>query len=184
MIRPKLWIIASLIGVVGLGGTAAIAQRPGGGPGDGMGYGGGPGLLSPYHAEVVEQLDLSADQQADMEALRSQVLTQVEAVLTPDQQTQLRTAFESGEVFGVLRDLDLDADQRDQLRSIMGAAHDQASTILTDAQQDEVRTMMRDRMGNHQGQRRDRHRDGSCSEGEGRPRNQSSQSNQSSQIDQ
>lgn len=178
MIRPKVWIIASLIGVVGLGGTAAIAQRSGGGLGGGLGHGGGPGLLSPYHTEIVEQLDLSAEQQADIEALRSQVRTQVEAVLTPDQQTQLSTAFDSGEVFGVLRDLDLDADQRDQLRSIMWSAHDQASTILTDAQRDELRTMMHDRMGNHQGQRRDRYRDGSCSGGGGQPRNPNNQMSQ------
>lgn len=75
--------------------------RPEGRPGQ---FGGRPGpmfrpgmILPPF---VVEQLDLSAEQQEKLEALQSEVRTQLDKILTTEQKDQLRVMAERGPMMG------------------------------------------------------------------------------------
>lgn len=77
------------------------AGRPEGRPGQ---LGGRPGpmfrpgmILPPF---VAERLDLSVDQQEKLEALQSEVRTQLDKILTTEQKEQLRVMSERGPMMG------------------------------------------------------------------------------------
>jgi Spy/CpxP family protein refolding chaperone len=138
MSRKHLWIVVGLVGSLTLGGTAAIAQRPAGPR--------GLGLFSPRFEAVAEQLNLSAEQQAEFAALRGQVRSQMEAVLTDAQRAQMGDGVTDcpGQA---LRALDLDEAQQQQLWTIMQSAHNDAANILTDEQRATLQGPMGDRAG-------------------------------------
>ncbi|MEO0853812.1 MAG: hypothetical protein AAFY15_09970, partial [Cyanobacteria bacterium J06648_11] len=73
---------------------------------------GGPGKL-------MEELNLTTDQQAQVEAIRTEQREQMASILTDDQRTQLEAARESGQRRrGVLQSLDLTEDQQGELKSL------------------------------------------------------------------
>ena len=104
------------------------------------------------HHQVLEQLDLSEDQSARLASLREDTRSQIQAVLSSDQQSQLEAAREAGEARRqAWRSLDLSEEQRDRIRAIREDSRTEFESILTDdqlAQIEEMRQARSDRQGN------------------------------------
>ncbi|NEP19997.1 MAG: hypothetical protein F6J97_24435 [Leptolyngbya sp. SIO4C1] len=93
-----------------------------------------------------EQLNLTEAQSTQIEAIRSDTRSQIEAVLTPEQQASLddSESFRRG-----LKALDLSDDQRSQIRSIHASSREQIEAVLTEEQRQQL-LAARDRRG-HRG---------------------------------
>ncbi len=113
------------------------------------------GMMRFAHAEGggrghhLEQLNLSDEQAAQIEALRTSAHDQMEAILTDEQ----RTALESSENQGrrAWRQLDLSEDQRSQLRTIRESTREQIGALLTDEQRQQMEAMHEGRRGRRGG---------------------------------
>ena len=113
--------------------TAQAAERAeGGGPGHGL-----------------DKLNLTADQSAQIEAIRTDTKSQMQAVLTPEQQTALES---SGDQRGALRQLNLTDAQRSQMQAIREASKTKIDAVLTAEQRQQLEQMHQDRGGDRQGQ--------------------------------
>ncbi|MEM8545405.1 MAG: Spy/CpxP family protein refolding chaperone [Cyanobacteria bacterium P01_H01_bin.119] len=89
--------------------------------------------------EILEQLDLTEAQQAELEAIRSNTRSQIEAVLTDEQQQQVAAAIESGgESRDALQSIELTDAQQQEIRSIMEGSREQMSQVLTDEQRQQL----------------------------------------------
>ncbi|MGB3293035.1 MAG: hypothetical protein WBB01_08620 [Phormidesmis sp.] len=77
-----------------------------------------------------EQLNLTEAQSSQVEAIRTEARSQIEAVLTPEQ----RATFDSESERGGMRSLDLTDEQRSQIRAIRDSSREQINAILTDEQ--------------------------------------------------
>jgi periplasmic protein CpxP/Spy len=77
-----------------------------------------------------EQLDLTEAQSTQLETIRNNTRSQIQAVLTPEQQTTLDNEGPRG-----LKSLGFSEDQRSQIRSIREASKEEIGTVLTDEQQ-------------------------------------------------
>lgn len=108
------------------------------------------GLMKIAHAEGVgrgdrfEQLNLSDAQRTQLEAIRTDTRSQVEAILTTEQQTALENSEERGP--RAFRQLDLSEDQRQQLRAIYEDSREEISAILTDEQRSQIEDMRQQRI--------------------------------------
>lgn len=94
--------------------------------------------------EMAERLNLTPEQQTELEAIKNDARSQVEAVLTDDQLAALE------EVTGrdrrrAMRNLDLSEEQRTQLQSIREASRAAADEVLTDEQQAQLQEMRSNR---------------------------------------
>lgn len=113
------------------------------------------GMMRFAHAEGggrghhLEQLNLSDEQAAQIEALRTSAHDQMEAILTDEQ----RTALENSESQGrrAWRQLDLSEDQRSQLRTIRESTREQIGALLTDEQRQQMEAMHEGRRGRRGG---------------------------------
>ncbi|MEL6491663.1 MAG: hypothetical protein AAFV85_07470 [Cyanobacteria bacterium J06634_6] len=116
------------------------------------------GLVKASHAEGgrggqhLEQLDLSEAQRTQIEAIRTDTRSQIESVLTADQQATLENSEQRGR--RAFRELDLSEDQREQLRAIHEDSRDQVSEVLTDEQRSQLEEM-REQRGDRRGVRRE-----------------------------
>ena len=85
----------------------------------------------------LEQLDLTGAQSSQIEVIRTETRSQIEAVLTPEQ----RSALGDDELGrGSWRSLDLTEEQRNQIRTIKDGSREQISTVLTEEQRQEITT--------------------------------------------
>lgn len=92
-------------------------------------------------------IELTQQQQAQMTQLRQQTLTQVQSILTPQQQEQLKTVMAQRQnLQSAIAALNLTPQQKDQLRQVLMAARTQASSILTPEQQQQLRRNIRARI--------------------------------------
>ncbi len=133
---------------------AQLQQRPGQGLGQqGQGLGQGPqGILA--------NLNLTSDQQARMRELQKDTRKQIEAVLTPTQREQYRTALQNrmrgmrdsntnlnsssmprGGQQNMLTSLNLSQSQKSQIAQIMQSSRRQMDNILTDSQRAQLQQM-------------------------------------------
>jgi periplasmic protein CpxP/Spy len=125
--QAKLWPALLLTGMVLMGGTglSAIAQTP-------------PPLTQTFPA--LQGVTLTPSQQTQLRALSQQLLPQVRAVLTPEQQQQFTAALKQGTgVRGALSSLSLSMGQKMQLRQQLQASKKQLEQILTPAQRQQIR---------------------------------------------
>ena len=83
----------------------------------------------------LEQLNLTEAQSSQIEAIRTETRSQIEAVLTPEQQAALG---EGESLRRGLRSLDLTDDQRSQIRALKEGSREQISAILTDEQRQQL----------------------------------------------
>ena len=117
------------------------------------------GLMKSVHAEGggrghhLEQLDLSDAQRSQIEAIRTNTRSQIDSVLTANQQATLENSEQRGR--RAFRELDLSEDQREQLREIHEASRDRVSSVLTDAQRSQLEERREQRS-----ERRDLRREG------------------------
>lgn len=104
------------------------------------------GRFGEERAQMLEQLDLTEDQQDQLQSIRDDAQTQMLNVLTEAQRTDLEAALEAGEPLPrAVRDLDLSDEQRQQLREIHEASHEAARNVFTDEQREQLRAMMPER---------------------------------------
>ncbi|NEQ53651.1 MAG: hypothetical protein F6K11_26545 [Leptolyngbya sp. SIO3F4] len=94
--------------------------------------------------EVAEELNLTPEQQTELDAIKEDAQTQVEAVLTDDQLAALegKTGRERRQA---MRSLDLSEDQRTQLREIRETSRAAADDVFTDEQQAQLQAMHSER---------------------------------------
>ena len=85
-----------------------------------------------------EQLDLTEAQSSQIEAIRTETRSQMEAVLTPEQR---ETLADSDSLKAGLRALDLTDEQRDQIRSLKEDSREQIGAVLTDEQRQQLSEM-------------------------------------------
>ncbi|NEO27596.1 MAG: hypothetical protein F6K03_12065 [Kamptonema sp. SIO4C4] len=105
--------------------------------------------------EIISELNLTENQQAEMAAIREATRSQLENVLTEEQKASFRSALEDGQWFRqAMRSLDLSQDQREQIRAIMQESRDDMRAILTEEQQQQIRELMQSRRGRGRGQGR------------------------------
>ncbi|MGB3786693.1 MAG: Spy/CpxP family protein refolding chaperone [Phormidesmis sp.] len=103
--------------------TLAASRREGRGHGRG-GRGG-----------YIENLNLSDEQSAQIEAIRAEEKSQQAALLTAEQQATLGDGELGRRAW---RSLDLTDEQREQMRAIHEASHEQINAVLTDEQRQQL----------------------------------------------
>ena len=97
--------------------------------------------------EISDQLDLTADQQAQIANLRRNTRTQIQSILQPNQRQQFLTAWQQGSSFrDSVAAMNVTAEQRQQLREVAQSTRSQARALLTDAQRQELRQLIQDRL--------------------------------------
>lgn len=101
--------------------------------------------LSQPGGPIWETLDLSPEQQQQLNQLRQDRQNQVMEILTEDQQQQLEvlkqtSAAGSGLGRGMIRQLDLSVDQQTALRQLHDVTKVEVQQILTPAQQDQLQS--------------------------------------------
>lgn len=90
---------------------------------------------------MLEQLNLTEQQQAQIDSIRDDAKAQSLNVLTDAQRTELASSLESDEpLHHAMRDLDLSEEQREQLRAIHEASHEAVENVLTDEQREQLET--------------------------------------------
>jgi periplasmic protein CpxP/Spy len=84
-------------------------------------------------------LDLTAEQEAQITQVRQDARTQLEGVLSAEQQQSVKTSMEQGATSReAIAPLDLSSEQRTQLRSIQQSIRQDIANILTPEQQQQV----------------------------------------------
>ncbi len=109
----------------------------------------GPAILKASSANalppaVVEELDLTSEQEAELDSIREDGRAQAEAVLT-DEQLSVIDGTEGNERRQAIQSLDLSEDQRAQLREIYEESRTAADEVLTEEQKDKLREMQGNR---------------------------------------
>jgi periplasmic protein CpxP/Spy len=94
---------------------------------------GGPG----GRGDHLEQLNLTEEQSTQIQAIRTDTRSQMQAILTPEQQAA--TAGESGP--RAWRSLDLSEEQRSQMQAIRDASKEKIDALLTDEQRQQLEQM-------------------------------------------
>ena len=82
-----------------------------------------------------EALNLTDDQSAQIEAIRTETKSQMEALLTPEQRA---TLGEGNKGRGGFRNLDLTDEQRQQMQAIHEASHEKINAVLTPEQRQQL----------------------------------------------
>lgn len=114
------------------------------------------GIVSEAQAEGgrrsqrLEQLDLSADQFEQIQAIRTDARSQIDSILTDEQ----RATLAGREDRRAWRELDLSDSQREQIRSVYEASRAEASAILTTEQQAQLEAMRENRQHRRNSRRR------------------------------
>lgn len=88
-------------------------------------------------------INLSAEQRAQMEQIRTETRAQIEGVLTPEQRQQWQAATQNGQRRrGAMAALNLSQAQQTQIRQIMESSRDRATAVLTPEQRQQVEQRM------------------------------------------
>lgn len=91
----------------------------------------------------LEQLDLTASQSSQIEAIRTDARAQVRSLLTADQRATLENSAEQGR--RAFRELALSESQREQMRAIHEDSREQISALLTPEQLEQIESMRQER---------------------------------------
>ncbi len=84
-------------------------------------------------------IELSAEQQAQMEQIRNETRAQIEAVLTPEQRQQWQAATQNGQRRrGAMAALNLSEAQRTQIRQIVQSSKERVTAVLTPEQRQQI----------------------------------------------
>ena len=96
---------------------------------------------------AVEELDLSEDQQTEIESIQSNMVEELSGILTESQMSQFTTAQANGDdMRSVMRGLGLTSSQRSSVMSLMRDTQSQIMDVLTPEQRAELEEEMpRDR---------------------------------------
>jgi Spy/CpxP family protein refolding chaperone len=100
------------------------------------------------------ELNLTPQQQAQIEQIRENAKSQMQNILTPEQRQQFETMRQQGQQVGKGRQrgqgmgrMNLSVEQREQMRSLRDSTHQQISNVLTPEQQEQLRQKIEARRG-------------------------------------
>ena len=95
-----------------------------------------------------EELNLTTDQQTQLERIRDNKHSQIEQILTPEQRETFQQLQEQRQRHREgMRSLNLTEAQRSQMREIHQSAREQMRDVLTEEQQEQIRQMRGNRRG-------------------------------------
>ncbi|MEO1388204.1 MAG: hypothetical protein AAFV85_12640 [Cyanobacteria bacterium J06634_6] len=98
----------------------------------------------PVAQTILEDLDLSENQQQQLSSLRQSTRSQVQSVLTPEQQSYAQAIILEGADFREsVEKMNITSQQREDLRSIFQSAREDLQTILTPEQRSLLRQTIR-----------------------------------------
>ncbi|MCY7320835.1 MAG: Spy/CpxP family protein refolding chaperone [Phormidesmis sp. CAN_BIN36] len=98
---------------------------------------------------ALEQLNLTTDQEAKLAQIRQDTRTQLEDLLTVEQQETLRTKLSEGATFReAIAAMNPSEGQRTQIRDTFRSARQSASEVLTPAQRQQAREWRQSRPRN------------------------------------
>ncbi len=98
--------------------------------------------------QLIETLDLTEAQQAQLQELRQSMRSQYQGTLTDEQRATLRSAIANGEnPRAAMRSLNLTNAQRQQLQAARQTFRQGMQSILTQEQQQQLRQMMQAQRG-------------------------------------
>ena len=87
-----------------------------------------------------KNLNLTPEQKTQWEEIRTQTKTQIQNILTPEQQQQFQTLTSQGQRRrGAMKELNLSNEQKTQMREIMESSREQMANILTEEQLEQFR---------------------------------------------
>jgi periplasmic protein CpxP/Spy len=97
---------------------------------------------------VVDRLNLTADQQQQIEQIRQDTRTRVMALFNPEQLQQIETLMQGGQSFReAIVALNLPATQQSQLQDLLQSARQDSFGVLTPAQQQQVIEYVQEQRG-------------------------------------
>ncbi|NJR40534.1 MAG: hypothetical protein HC781_19000 [Leptolyngbyaceae cyanobacterium CSU_1_4] len=103
---------------------------------------------------ALEQLNLTPDQEAKLTQIRQNTRTQLENLLTAEQQETFKDKMSQGATFReAIAAMNPSEEQRTQIRNTLRSARQSASEILTPEQRQQAREWRQSRPRNHQGVR-------------------------------
>lgn len=102
------------------------------------------GSANAFPPHVAEELNITSEQQTEIDAIKDNAHTQVDAILTADQLTALEGKT-GRERMQAMRRLDLSPDQRTQLRDVRETSRAAVNDVLTDEQQSQLQDMRAER---------------------------------------
>ncbi len=138
------------VGVIGAISVPVYAQW-GSDPGSGASYGLG-------QQQLLASLNLTAEQQAQIDQIRAGRRTRIQSILTPAQQADLRDLWiarrQSGSGAGssrqdrnaIWQELNLTPQQDDQIQAVIRSSWDQMMALLTPAQQQQLQNQLQNRI--------------------------------------
>ncbi|KJH70120.1 hypothetical protein [Aliterella atlantica] len=98
--------------------------------------------LAPVRDSKYKGIQLTEQQKAQMQSIREQTGSQIQAILTPEQRQQFQAAMGSGQKRrSAFADMNLSEQQKTQIREIMQSAKTQAEAVLTPAQRQQLQTI-------------------------------------------
>lgn len=87
------------------------------------------------------ELDLTADQRSEIQAILRASLAEMGALLTAEQRATFRDSWQADQnLWAAVQALDLTAEQRIALREIMGHSHQAIAAVLTEEQRQQLRS--------------------------------------------
>jgi hypothetical protein len=91
--------------------------------------------LSPALAEI----ELSPSQQTQLEAVKKETQSKLQAILSPEQQAQFKNALEEGnDVRSAVQSLNLSFRKRRQMKNVFQTMRSEVNSILTPEQQQQI----------------------------------------------
>jgi periplasmic protein CpxP/Spy len=97
---------------------------------------------------VLEQLDLTTDQETQLSTIRRNTRSQLERIVNAEQQEIFKTKMTQG---ATLREsiaaMNLSEDQRTQVRATLQSARQEVATVLTPDQRQVIRSVIQERLG-------------------------------------
>ncbi|NJK33457.1 MAG: hypothetical protein HC919_00010 [Oscillatoriales cyanobacterium SM2_2_1] len=120
--KQILWSLA-VVAITAVSSSAAIAQSS----------------SAASRFPVLQGITLTATQQQQLTALSDQVIADIEKVLDPSQEAQLRQALANGtDIRSTVSGLNLTADQQGQTQQILQSAQGSITQILTPEQKQQL----------------------------------------------
>jgi periplasmic protein CpxP/Spy len=97
---------------------------------------------------VLEQIDLTQDQETQLSTIRRNTRTQLESIVSAEQQEIFKTKMSQGATFrDSIAAMNLSEDQRTQVRSTLKSARQEAATVLTADQRQLLRSVLQEQFG-------------------------------------
>lgn len=93
---------------------------------------------------IMNGVELSQQQEAQLQQVRLQTRAQIEQILTPEQRNQFKASLERGEgIQKAIAAMNLSTEQKSQLQTVFRSAREQFGNTLTPEQKQQIRSNVR-----------------------------------------